>query len=614
LNLNNTTKNEWIMAAGTSSNWVTFTNVYALGTDRITNDPDEINAGSVSYVLNTQFDDTSARSNNWSNASKDNAQWKLELASDVPPVRIAGYTDQTISQTYLYEDQGTVKYGSLGASSVTNAVYQWLVEDFNGKKRFRNLATGNYVSAKNAVHASDPLQSLNLPSSSTSDQWIVANSNQYDDYVTVQSAVYSSHYINIKDGQGFAQSAAINPMIDAAQWLFEDPSAAAGGVQYVQIQSEWQSLVLYEDEQGNLKYGNAKQGDQRAQWLIEKYAGRKRIKNHATGHYINMQDMSSGHIKVTNVEDSWSSAIGVIETLDGGAKLIHSVKDNNNDPNHQTFIHLQNLTKFAEYGEINRNWGSRNRATGHYMAMEGIDPANAIQKDPLQSMVVDLSWGIASPKWYIEDAQTPGYKVFRSGWTGEHYVNEKDHTGYAQANKNVATQDSAQFKLEIAPSLPLSLPQSHIRIKNSANGKYLYENNKGIVMYGTPAENNAYSHWIIETSSGIQRLKNVASGHYMAMNTDYAYIESVEAANVGSAAQWVIESNTGGTTYLIRSNHSGFNDEYVNVQNGVGYPERGLYPNSFGTLQWIFETTTQEAEVPPSNEVRNLNTSTKVFD
>ena len=47
---------------------------------------------------------------------------------------------------------------------------------------------------------------------------------------------------------------------------------------------------------------------------------------------------------------------------------------------------------------------------------------------------------------------------------------------------------------------------------------------------------------------GIQRLKNVASGHYMAMNTDYAYIESVEAANVGSAAQWVIESNTGGTT------------------------------------------------------------------
>ena len=62
------------------------------------------------------------------------------------------------------------------------------------------------------------------------------------------------------------------------------------------------------------------------------------------------------------------------------------------------------------------------------------------------------------------------------------------------------------------------------------------------------------------------------------------------------------------------SNHSGFNDEYVNVQNGVGYPERGLYPNSFGTLQWIFETTTQEAEVPPSNEVRNLNTSTKVFD
>ncbi|UJF33788.1 glycosyl hydrolase family 28-related protein [Paenibacillus hexagrammi] len=666
--------NQWIMADGTEQGWVTFTNVDAL--DQSSN-----------YVLNTQFDDTFVRSNDWPTRDSvppqqnDNAQWKIEPAADVAPVRIAAFTEHQLSDTYLYEDNSMVKYGAWDSSSVTSSVYyQWLVEDYNGNKRIKNMATGSYMSVQDAVYAANPLLSLPTADNLGGDQWRITPSAIYDDYVTVQNAVYSSANIHITDNLGFVQASPADPNTNPAQWLFEDPNAASAATQYVQIQNEWQSLSMYEDDNGDLKYGNVKADDYRGQWLIERFAGRKRIQNRATGHYINIQDMSGGHIRVTDVEDSWNSAVWVVETLSGGAKLIHSVNDSNSDINHQKFIHLQNLLKYAEYGEINRSWGSphwkfipvtddsakfyllknkatgayfyeeitpgvengkvkygdidphaataqwymedagggpqyiRNRATGHYIAMEGVDPSDDGQSTPLQSMNVDLSWGIASPKWFIENAPADGYKVIRSGWTGEHYINVKDQTGYAQSNKQVADQDSAQFAFEQAPEVPIQLPQGFVRIKNTATNQYLYENNRGIVMYGTPEANNGYAHWSIESAGGWQRLKNRATGHYMVLNPDYTYIQS-EAADVDDeASRWAVESNNGGSTYLIHSTQNHFNDEYVNVQNGLGYPERGLYPNQFATLQWNFEQASDDFVTPSSDEARNEHTHTTIFN
>ncbi|MCD1259492.1 S-layer homology domain-containing protein [Paenibacillus athensensis] len=653
----NTTANQWTIAPGTSDGWVTITSVLDSGN-----------------WLNTQFEtDIFARSNNWPGTNTNaNSQWKIELAADVPAVRIANYTTENVSDKYLYEDQGIVKYTSLN-NTVSSAVYKWIVEDFDGKKRFRNLGTGNYMtSAGDHLSASAVAALAGNQSSGGNDRWAVKASNIYDDYVTVQSAVYSNEYLNVQDELQFAQSMVINPDSNPAQWVFEDPSFVAGVDQYVRIQSEWQSLFLYEDENGELKYGNVKANDQHGQWLVEKFNGRKRIKNRATGHYINMHDMSNGHLKVSDVDNSWTDAVWVIESLDGGSKLIHSVNDSNSDENHQKYINLQNLNKYAEYNEINRGWGSprwrfqpvvdgaafyliqsklngkyfyeedgkvkygdidsldpiahwavedqggwaylHNRSTGHYIAMEGIDPAANLPV-ALPSMEIYSTW--ASPKWTVEDGPDSGYKTIKSAWTGEHYINVKDSIDYAQSNKNIPVEDkdAMEFKFTTAPDLPVELPTGNVRIKNPANGQYLYEARNGVVMYGTPAQTDGYSQWVIQDSNGAKQIKNVASGHYVKLDVNYQYVESAPLSNDAAASEWTVDATPSGTTFFIRSNKEGYKDEYLNVQNSLGYAERGLYPDSQNTMQWVLEPVTGNYTTTlPAEPDRNLKTSTPAFD
>jgi hypothetical protein len=678
--LTDTTKNEWNMAVGVADGWVTFTNVFAKGTDRLPGDPDDIEAGSQTYVLNSQFDDTFARSNNWSVPTRDNAQWKIVMAADVKPVRIANFTSQQVSDKYLYEDQGTVKYGPIPSGTVTGNVYQWLVEDYNGKKRIRNLDTGNYIGMENILQPNDPLQVLNQPNGSGDDQWLFGNSTQYDDYVTVQSAVYAGTYINVTSGLGFAQSSVANPNTDEVQWLFEDPSVVAGVNQYVQIVNTWTSLVLYEDNDGNVKYGNVKSDDQKGQWLIEKFAGRKRIKNRATGHYINNQNPVDGHLQVTDVEDSWTSAIWVIETT-GDTKQIHSVNDPNQQPNHQKFLNVQNLNKYAEYSEIPATWGSKswrfvpvsdstlpmtarfkNKQTGQYLyedadhnmkygdlptsdlssvwvvsvsqnnatqvylknaksgyglALENVVP-DIEQDNPPENLLlyetIYAAW--ASANWVLLDSNTPGYVMLKSGWTNAHYIYDEAGTNGVKVSKVKANDDSALFAVEPV-QISAAMPTDPVRIKNSDNNQYLYENNRGAILYGTPDADNAYSYWIIESAGGIQRIKNAETGRYMTMNDTYAYMQDTAASINNLASQWVIEDVSGTGKFRIRSNNGSFTDEYLNTVNGAGYPERGLYVlqgDSEKKLEWTFEAATSALKTPTISETRNVQTTTPIID
>ncbi|NQX65244.1 S-layer homology domain-containing protein [Paenibacillus alba] len=675
-----TTKNQWLMAAGTSDGWLTFSNVYAKGTDRIPGDPDEIDAGSQIYVLNTQFEDTSARSNNWSVLDRANAQWRIELVSELKPVRIANYTSEAVSDKYLYEEQGLVKYGAIASGSVTTAVYQWVVEDYNGKKRLRNVGTGHYMTEPNQAQPAAPLLSTSLNSGSTAGQWSIANSKTYDDYVTVQSTVYGNAYIHTSNQLGFAQSSLVSPDADAAQWLFEDPSVIAGVEQFVQITNAWNSLALIEDADSNLKYGNVKEDDQRAQWVIEKFAGRKRIKNRATGHYINTENPVNGHLRVTPVEDSWRSAVWVIETINGNTKQIHSSNDANTDPNHQKFINVQNLIKYAEYSEIPSSWQSKNwrfvpvaagvpkpirfknKATNLYLyenadhvlkygdkpdsdlsslwflntsqndanykylinvqSGSGVTLENVVphieQDSPPDSLItyptIDVNW--KSANWIIEDANIPGYVKLKSGWTQAHYMYADVSQQDFKVSKLKGNDDSALFAMEIV-TLPPNLPNGQKRIKNVDNGQYLYENSRGIVMYGSPAANDGYSHWIIESDNGVQRFKNAATGHYMSTNSAYEFISYSQAPDFQSS-QWVIEDIAGAGKYWIRSYQADFNDEYLNVVNNAGYPERGLYARSAGgnekKLQWTFEEAVLPLVKPDLTEQRYTDTGTPIIE
>jgi hypothetical protein len=674
LPLDNTAKSEWVMTASNDPVWVNFKNH-----DALTADP----ANPQTWVLNTQFpDDKYARSNSWAQPEWGSALWKIEKAYDVLPIRVVNFTNDAVSSAYLYEAGGIIKYGAIGLNNGSDPAFLWVVEDFNGKKRLRNQSTGHYMSMQNAVNETDPLQALDITTSSASDQWTIANSAVYDDYKTIQSNVNASMYVNVKDATGSAQASTVNPDTNPAQWLFEDPSVTVDGKpQVVRIQNEWQSLFLYEDNDGNLKYGNAKSDDQKAQWVIDKFNGRKRIMNKATGHFINLENMIDGHIRVTSVSDDWTSAIWVIEDLGGGVKLIHSVQDKNDNPAQQKFIHLQNLNKYAEYGVINRNWGSphwkfipvteekpsnvrlknkltgqylyesntgadagkvkygdvpssdsssvwfmedtgdgvgsvrlKNIGTGHYYVMENIG-GDVTQDSPPQQLIaigdICTCWG--SAKWYFDKGSSDGFFVIRSGWAG-HFI-YTDGNGYTKVSKLVAAEDSAQFAVEPYQVPAAALPVQPIRIKNSYNNQYLYENAGGIVLYGTPAVDNGYSHWLIESLNGVQWLKNRATGHYIAINGNYRFVEAKSKTDTsGLEYQWVIENSPDGVKYLIRSNDGPYSDEYLNVQNGAGYPERGLYPFTLSSLQWTFETAPEQFTTPSDAVLKTTNTSTPIFD
>lgn len=656
-------KSEWTMKSAADPVYVTFSNNSAPA-DKV-------------YVLNAEFpSDTNARSNDWAQPTFGSAQWRIEQAWDVQPLRIASYSDNPAAASYLYEDSGIVKYGALAGPA--HASYQWLIDDYDGKKLIRNLATGHYMRSPEA--ATEPLQAVPIDHMDAGFQWTTAASAIYDDYKTIMSAAVPDQYLHIADALGTAQAGTVDPNTNAAQWAFEDPAAATDGTpQYVRIMNEWQSMYLYEDPNGDLKYGNARSGDLRDQWLVERYQGRKRIKNRETNHYINMQQMTDGRIRVSDVQDDWKSAVWVIEDTGGGTRLIHSVLDANDAEGAQKYIHLQNLTKFAEYGIINPGWGSprwkfvtvakdatksirlkskitgqylyevtdegadkgkvkaaalpasdtssvwyaedtgdgvgsvrlKNIQTGHYISMEGVG-ADVEQEAPGFKLVAETiypQWG--SAKWYMEHGAAEGYMNIKSAWAGHYiYTDTGADAGYTKVSKAAAGEDAGQFAIEETELPKTPLPAVPVRIKSAANGQYLYENTAGVVLYGNVEADNGYAHWLLVTEDGKSSIRNRVTGHYMTVKGDYNYIEA-EADQSDAGAAWAIEEQ--GTAYMLRSLRDGYDDEYIHVQNGAGYAERGLYPSSFGTLQWTFETASESFEAPEMGEERDEVTGTTIL-
>ncbi|MCM3626596.1 S-layer homology domain-containing protein [Paenibacillus glycanilyticus] len=664
------TRSEWTMADAASAGFVTFTNVYAASGET-----------PLSYVLNTQFpDDTNVRANDWAQPSWGSAQWRIDMATDVQPVRIASYSDDPAGASYLYENNGVVQYGALDSTNAGNYLYQWVIEDYDGRTLIRNVATGHYI-RKGAGEPTDPLTADQPAAIDASYQWTLASSNIYDDYKTIQNA--AGGYLHNADATGAAQAGTIDPDTNPAQWLLADPSASTdGSPQFVRIMNEWQSMYLYEDLQGNLKYGNLRGEDQRDQWVVERFQGRKRIKNRETNHYINLQNVTDGHIKVSDVEDDWRSAVWVIEDKGGGSRLIHSVLDSNDAEGSQKYVNLQNLTKYAEYGIINPNWGSprwrfinvpeaapgnirikskltggylhevteagsddlgklkfadvpesdsssvwfpedagdgvgsvrlKNLSTGHYVSMEGV--GGTVEQDApdfkLQAESIYPQWG--SAKWYLQDSASEGYVNIKSAWAG-HFVYETggDDAGYAKVSKLVAGNDEGQFAVEEAEVPEAPLPAVPVRIKNAATGQFLYENHGGVVLYGDVAVDNGYSHWLLQGDNGSYRIRNRVTNHYISVDDNYRYITSGEGGAAAAKADWSIEPQ--GATYLIRSLYGSFDDEYINVQNSAGYAERGLFPASFGTLQWSFENAPEHFTTPVMGDERNEVTGTPIFD
>ncbi|MEC0370563.1 S-layer homology domain-containing protein [Paenibacillus chibensis] len=667
---------EWLQKeAPDASGYVIFENVSSR--------PEADTENPITCWLHTQFDgDQDVRSNNWpGDLSNPSAQWRIVQVTDMKPVRIAAYSNEQTSSDFWYEANGQVKHGSLQDAG-GDSLALWYIEDFDGNKRIRNASTGHYV-----TYGGSGIEAVAANAGEAQSQWVFRSSKDVDDYQTMESIAASGSYI------AAASDGSLNVSTDASslesQWQIVDPTASSNGEQtYIRIQNEWQPFYLYEQPDGTIKYGNQRTGDRRDQWSIEKYNGRKLFKNRETGHYMNIQDMPEGHIQATAITDPQQVEPGYmwsVKDLGGGTYLITSMMDYLPGKDADKFVSLQNLTKYAEYGVINPNWGSphwkfitvsenkqqlfrfklkdsneylyekptsqptvgqvtygdveatdpysiwfledsgnavllKNQGSGFYIALENIAGHEA-EDDPAETVQtlkeIQPSW--ASVKWYVQKDGSTGLVRFKSGWAGHYLYAAADDSGAPALKMSKApgaeNKDAAQFEAIPVQAAAQPIPDQPVRIQSAANGQYLYENKSGVVLYGKPAADNGYSQWLIGRDGDRQTIRNRGTGHYLTLNKDYSFLESKgDTPQQDGTSFWSVTRSGQGDSVVIRSLFGDADDELVNVQNNAGYAERGLWPASWGSVQWKLETAAEKYTTPSMEEPRNLATSTPVQD
>ncbi|WMT42009.1 hypothetical protein RE628_06105 [Paenibacillus sp. D2_2] len=262
----------------------------------------------------------------------------------------------------------------------------------------------------------------------------------------------------------------------------------------------------------------------------------------------------------------------------------------------------------------------KNMGSGRYLSIQNLADAQVESQDEPELTVEARSevydtWG--SIKWKIEQRDQDEVNI-RSGWTG-HYLyatlNEQGKPVFKVSRaEGAADRAESIFIAEPAQIAEKPLPDGPVRIKSVTNHSYLYENSSGVVLYGDLAADNGYSHWVIEQSAdGRQRVQNRATGHYLTLNEDYPFVESKELSSGDSASSsWAVNRVAGGDQVLIRSQYGDYDDEFIHVQNNTGYAERGLYPDSWGSVQWELESAPPQFNTPNMDEERNLSTATPV--
>ncbi|NIK69733.1 S-layer homology domain-containing protein [Paenibacillus sp. BK720] len=611
------------------------------------------------------------RANNWAQKSWGSAVWKLEPAADTAPKRIKNnwkgtylyedsgqikygepaYTDKASQWILIDTATGTllrnlatghfvtsVDYAGatpLSAEDSPSADSAWVVA---AAKNDSGGEVEGYITLGSAANANSFINVQNQDGFAQGNNWAQAT-------------------------WGSAQWALEDPA---------PPKEPV--VPYIRIKNNWLQLYLFEDANGVVQYGNIQPSDRNAQWLVEEHDGVKRIKNRGTGHYLNNDGVTEDRdaLKSTALADDSQAGDWTIETYQGNKligkpgdtggkyvnvenKLKHAqlsvVPKDWGSPKWEfitvgettpSYVRLKN-SYFGQYLFEDKNgkvaygqpaaddpasqWSLEtapqgvyivNKATGHMISNENInrDPTN--ESDPhlkaLESLTLDKSWG--SVQWAVSDVEgAANTKVLSNGWNAN-WNNEparihiQDRTGYGQASPIPADWGSAQWVLEPAPQAQAELPEGFIRIRNEANGQYLYENGNNVVLYGTPEANNAASHWKIASHDGKQQIVNRATGDAISIEHLESYLETTASPSAeDTKVQWVVENGPTAGIYLMRSAAEGYEDNYIHTEDLQGYAQYELRSVESRGVQWRFETAPAEAvTVPPIDGPANAVT------
>lgn len=159
----------------------------------------------------------------------------------------------------------------------------------------------------------------------------------------------------------------------------------------------------------------------------------------------------------------------------------------------------------------------------------------------------------------------------------------------------------------LAPTPAAAQSLTYVRLKNKWQNTYLYES-ANQVKYGTPAVSDTSSQWLIEDFEGSKRIKNRATGNYMAIEHLYDYVESIAADSSWMSARWTIEDAPAAGYKVIRNVWHTW--QVLHMENLRGYAQYGEINTSFDSPQWLIETVGSGATATPTSAPTSAPTAT----
>jgi len=407
---------------------------------------------------------------NWSSP-----QWKL---IGVPDDAFTGHTVRMKNQwqgSYLYEEDGKVKYGNVPADDVRS---HWLIAVVGDHRQIRNAATGHYIAIEHHDSHLDPVEAIEIEPSWTSAQWDIAPATN-DGFYNVENVYKTGFILHIQDQTDYAQASDLPPDWGSGQWALEDAPVVPPDIpaSYVRLKNKKLGTYLYENAHQAVLYGTPPSEDASSHWLVELRDGHQVIRNRATNHVLSIQGLQP-YVEAVPDPTSWSSSLwDIVAAPDLGYMDIRNVGDAD------MYVHLSDSFGYAQYDFV--------------------------------------STEAETVSWSLEEASVTA-QVYEPQVSTE--------------RSDVVFDDTNAF-----------------RLKNNATGTYLLEADNGALSLGSAGVDDLHSQWLPQQVNGHKRLKNVATGDYVA--ADGGVVAGAVSPAVG--AEWAAMANDGSVRFSGAAGQAG---------------------------------------------------------
>jgi hypothetical protein len=376
---------------------------------------------------------------------------------------------------------------------------------------------------------------------------------------------------------------------------------------YVRIKNSWKPIEYLYEKNGKVVYGSPAANDPASHWLVEEYNGFKRIKNRATGHYLNIAghrkkgegDYWNDPVKCGDWTDNSKGFLWTLSAQGGAVNISSALLDSFN-------IHVEDQNGSAQCSDVPAEWGSPQwlleKASDDVAAVSPDANTNATSNSgsdtPAPSPIVaggDLAFIYGTPVTSTDPSKTKSTysdQSFIPWWELNTYYNKSfgEHSsvylrlrvsGYAESPSNLTgtvALASYGYNYNINDQLSLAAredtdgdPLADTEVLNNGyDWFYTFKASDGKV-YTTDMHNSPFQNRI-ETKMTTTVLKN--------LNLTLAY--APENGNQYGPEQYLVKFKYSGKGFIIGGGYTNTNEGYANSYDQI----RPTYALS-GTLSAI---------------------------